>query len=103
MLTKRRGFGQESRSAHPDTPFSQVQANQIRRSALSACFKCSAVLGSNQWPLPCETGVGRAAVRPVEPHQVAAAVPGSRRLTQPTRGNGYGGALTSCAIRAPVL
>jgi len=42
-------------------------------------------------------------VRAVEHHQVAAAVPGSRRLTQPTRGNGYHGAMTSCAIRAPVL
>jgi hypothetical protein len=40
----------------------------------------------------------RAAVRPVERHQVAAAVPGSRRLTQPTRARkGYGGAMTSCA------
>jgi hypothetical protein len=39
MLTKRRGFGQESRSAHPDTPFSQVQANQIRRKRPKCLFQ----------------------------------------------------------------
>ena len=26
--------------------------------ALSSCSEWWAVLGSNQWPLPCETGVG---------------------------------------------
>jgi len=37
---------------------SQIRAKWARETALSSCSERWAVLGSNQWPLPCETGVG---------------------------------------------
>jgi hypothetical protein len=37
---------------------SQIQGKQVQGVALSSCSEWWAVLGSNQWPLPCETGVG---------------------------------------------
>src|SRR5258708_39268155 len=37
---------------------SQIRGRQAQGMALSSCSEWWAVLGSNQWPLPCETEVG---------------------------------------------
>ena len=50
MGTKRLGY-------HRKEKVSQIQGKQVEQIALSSCSERWAVLGSNQWPLPCETEV----------------------------------------------
>src|SRR6516162_9703962 len=56
-------FGMQTRLLEPNAwviryeKLSQIRGKRAQGLALSSCSEWWAVLGSNQWPLPCETGV----------------------------------------------
>jgi len=52
--TKRLGF----LGRHTVPQLSQIRVRRVEEMCLSSCSEWWAVLGSNQWPLPCETEVG---------------------------------------------